>query len=234
MAVTAEESAPKQPLVLGTPNRWRGAWVPWLWIGPAVDFVVIFLVYPVVDTLRLSLYNFDSSSFVFLDNYRHVFTDHNMLVVLRNNIIWLILGTTFTVFLGLVIAVLADRVRIESLVKSAIFIPMAISFVGAGVIWNFMYQFTPAGTTQTGLLNALVTRIGLAPQAWLIDERINNLALIAVYVWMWTGFCMVILSAALKGVPTDVIEAARMDVATDLTTSFRLLVPILIPTIPLV
>ncbi len=137
-------------------------------------------------------------------------------------------------FLGLVIAVLADRVRIESLVKSAIFIPMAISFVGAGVIWNFMYQFTPAGTTQTGLLNALVTRIGLAPQAWLIDERINNLALIAVYVWMWTGFCMVILSAALKGVPTDVIEAARMDGASELNIFFRVIVPMISPTIAVV
>src|SRR5260370_17171449 len=125
MAVTAEESATKQPLVLGTPNRWRGAWVPWLWIGPAVAFVVIFLVYPVVNTLWLSLYNFDSSSFVFLDNYRHIVTDRNMLVVLRNNIIWLILGTTFAVFLGLIIAVLADRVRIESLLKSPIFIPIA-------------------------------------------------------------------------------------------------------------
>ena len=234
MAVTAEGSATKQPLVLGTPNRWRGAWVPWLWIGPAVAFVVIFLVYPVVSTLWLSLYNFDSTAFVFLDNYRHIFTDRNMLVVLRNNIIWLILGTAFTVFLGLVIAMLADRVRIESLVKSAIFIPMAISFVGAGVIWNFMYQFTPAGTTQTGLLNALVTRIGLAPQAWLIDERINNLALIAVYVWMWTGFCMVILSAALKGVPTDVIEAARMDGASELNIFFRVIVPMISPTIAVV
>src|SRR5258708_24651779 len=98
-------------------------------------------------------------------------------------------------------------------------------------MWNFMYQFTPAGTTQAGLLNALVTRIGLAPQAWLIDERINNLALIAVYVWMWTGFCMVILSPALKGVPTDVIEAAGMDAATGLNIFFPSIVPMISPTI---
>ena len=206
--------------------------VAWLWIGPAVAFVVIFLLYPVIDTLRTSFLNFDSSEFVGLDNYRQIFTNGNMLLVLRNNLLWLVLGTALTVALGLIIAVLVDRVRIESLAKAAIFIPMAISFVGAGVIWKFIYDYA-AGGQQIGLLNAIVTRFGGQPQAWLVAGG-NNIALIVVYVWMWTGFCMVILSAALKGVPTDVLEAARVDGASELSIFFRIIVPMISPTIAVV
>lgn len=215
-------------------RSWTSTLIPWIWIGPAVLFVAVFLLWPVIDTIWMSFQNFDSSQFAGLDNYRTIFTDGTMLQVLKNNIIWLVLGTGLTVVLGLIIAVLVDRVPIESLAKAAIFIPMAISFVGAGVIWRFMYQFSPAGQTQIGLLNAILTRFGGQPQAWLINPAINNLALIVVYVWMWTGFCMVILSAALKGVPSDVLEAARVDGASELTIFGRIIVPMIAPTIAVV
>jgi alpha-glucoside transport system permease protein len=145
-----------------------------------------------------------------------------------------VVGTVATVFLGLVIAVLVDRVRIESIAKAAIFIPMAISFVGAGVIWEFMYNFSPAGTTQIGFLNAILTRLGFAPHAWTIDSPFNNFALIAIYVWIWTGFCMVILSAALKSIPAEILEAARVDGANELAIFFRVTVPMISPTIVVV
>ena len=207
---------------------------PWLWVAPAVFFAVVFLVYPVINTLWLSLQNDTSTSFVGLKNYARIFTDASMLEVLRNNILWLVVGTAFTVFLGLVIAVLVDRVKIEGAAKAAIFIPMAISFVGAGVIWRFVYVSAPKGQPQTGLLDAFITRLGFSPQAWLINAPFNNFALIAVYIWMWTGFCMVILSAALKSVPTEILEAARVDGAGELTIFWRVIVPMISPTIVVV
>jgi alpha-glucoside transport system permease protein len=216
------------------PSRFRDMLVAWIWVGPAVVFVGVFLVWPVLNTIWLSFFNSDSSQFVGLKNFKFIFTDANMLEVLRNNLLWLVVGTAVTVFLGLVIAVLVDRVRIESIAKAAIFIPMAISFVGAGVIWDFMYNFTPAGTTQIGLLNATLTRFGFAPHAWLIDSPLNTFWLIAVYVWIWTGFCMVILSAALKSIPTEILEAARVDGANELAIFFRVTIPMISPTIVVV
>ncbi|HEV2236332.1 MAG TPA: sugar ABC transporter permease, partial [Ktedonobacterales bacterium] len=202
-----------------SPRRLRD-WAPWLWVAPAIIIVSVFLLYPVLNTLWLSLLSADSTRFVGLSNYGHLLTG-DLLLAVRNNLIWLVVATALTVALGLVIAVLVDRVRIEGFAKAAVFIPMAISFVGAGVIWKFVYQFAPKGETQIGLLNAILTRFGGAPQAWLINEALNNLALIAVYVWIWTGFCMVILSAALKGVPADILEAARVDGANELQIFFR-------------
>lgn len=214
--------------------RWRAPLTPWLWVGVATLMVAIFLLWPVINTIWLSLFNFDSSQFVGLANYRQIFTSHQMLTVLRNNLLWLVLATAGTVVLGLLIAVLVDRVKIESAAKATIFVPMAISFVGAGVIWKFVYDYEPPGVAQIGLLNAIITRFGFQPQAILQSAAINNFALIAVYVWMWTGFCMVILSAALKGVPADVIEAARVDGASEIAIFFRVIVPMISPTIAVV
>lgn len=234
MDVAASESVAvaQEKRQVRRPNRDR--FIAWVWIGPAIVFVGVFLIYPVLYTLWLSLQNSDSSRFVGLKNYATIFSDRNMLEVLRNNILWILLGTILTVVLGLIIAVIADRVKVEVVAKSAIFIPMAISFVGAGVIWRFVYLYAPAGQTQTGLLNAIITRLGFQPQAWLISPAINNLALIAVYVWMWTGFCMVLLSAALKGVPADVLEAARVDGANEFSIFIRIIVPMITPTIVVV
>jgi len=224
----ARSVPPRKPLNL------RDLIVPWLWIGPAVIFVLVFLVYPVLNTLWLSLQNADSSQFGGLRNFARIFTDSAMLGVLGNNLLWIILGTAATVALGLLIAVLVDRVRFEGAAKAAIFIPMAISFVGAGVIWKFVYNYDAPGQPQIGLLNAILTRLGGQPQAWLINPAINNFALIAVYVWMWTGFCMVILSAALKGVPAEILEAARVDGASEVAIFFRIIVPMISPTIAVV
>ncbi len=207
---------------------------PWLWILPAVVLVAVFLLYPLIRTIWLSLLDPSSTDFVGLDNYRIIFTNSLFLQVLRNNIIWLILGTIFTVALGLIIAVLVDRTKIESIAKAAIFIPMAISFVGAGIIWKFVYAYNAPGTPQTGLLNAIVTKFGGLPQAWLNTPGINNVALIVIYVWIWTGFCMVILSAALKSIPADVLEAARVDGASEISIFFRVIVPLISPTIAVV
>jgi alpha-glucoside transport system permease protein len=221
----------------GSPKRrirWRQLINPWLWAGPAILFALIFLIWPVLDTIWFSFYNFDSSEFIGLQNYTRIFTSPTWLIVLRNNILWLVLATAGTVLLGLIIAVLVDRVRIESAAKAVIFIPMAISFVGASVIWLFMYAYAPQGSPQIGLLNAVLTGLGGTPIAWLQQTNINNFALIAIYVWMWTGFCMVILSAALKGVPADLIEAARVDGASELQIFFRIIIPTISPTIVVV
>jgi alpha-glucoside transport system permease protein len=231
MATTVAQPA-TPPAGEVTPRR-LSEWAPWIWVAPAIIVVSVFLFYPVLNTLWLSFLNADSSRFVGLSNYGHLFNG-DLLLAVRNNLIWLVLATAFTVALGLIIAVLVDRVRIEAAAKAAVFIPMAISFVGAGVIWKFIYQFAPKGETQIGLLNAVLTRFGFAPQAWLINQGVNNLALIAVYVWMWTGFCMVILSAALKGVPAEVLEAARVDGANELQIFYRVIAPMIAPTIAVV
>jgi len=232
-------------------RRW---WTPWLWLAPALALLGVFLVYPVVDTLRRSFLDERSKSFVGFDNYRFIIENPQPLVsdthsALLNNVMWLTLFTTATVALGLTLAVLTGRVRYEAVAKSAIFIPMAISFVAASVIWRFMYEFN----TDIGTVNATVTSLGGEPTAWLQDTgapqtwltergpdtlprpiQINNLALILVGVWMWTGFAMVILSAGLKGISTEVLEAARVDGANEWQIFRRIILPILSPTIMVV
>ena len=126
------------------------------------------------------------------------------------------LVTGISVSLGLIIAVLIDRVKYEQVAKSLIFLPMAISFVGASVIWRFIYAYRPADAEQIGLLNAIVTGLGFEPVGWLVNPAINNFALIAIMIWLQTGFCMVLLSSAVKGVPDDVLEAARVDGANEI------------------
>lgn len=206
----------------------------WIWIAPAAILALIFLVYPTLQTVAWSFYSANSEVFVGFKNYGTIFTDSTMLEVLRNNIIWLILATIGTVLLGLIIAVLADRVRIESAIKAAIFLPMALSFVAASVIWKFVYDYQPPGQSQVGLLNAIATGFGHLPNGWLVNAPGNNLALIVIYIWMWTGFCMVILSASLKGVPTEILEAARCDGAGEVRIFWRIIVPMISPTIVVV
>lgn len=210
------------------------SWSAWFWIAPALILLGVFFIWPLIDTVILSLENRDSTVFVGLKNYKTIFTQPDLLGVLKNNLIWLVVATILTVGLGLLVAVLVDRVRIESIIKSALFIPMAISFVGAGVIWRFMYIYEPSNTTQIGLLNAILSIFHIPPQTWTINEAFNNFALIAVYVWMWTGFSMVIISAALKGIPDDVIEAAKIDGASRWTMFWRVTVPMIAPTLGVV
>jgi alpha-glucoside transport system permease protein len=216
---------------------------PVMWLLPAILPLLVFLIYPVIHTAVLSLKNANSTEYLGFKNYTNIFTDESMLLVLRNNLLWLVAFTAVTVILGLVIAVLADRVKYESTVKAAIFLPMAISFVAAGVIWKFMYWYQPADMPQLGTINAFFTTLfsNFEPRAWLQETSDNawlpstpNWALIAVGVWMWVGFAMVILSASLKGIPESLLEAARMEGANELQIFFKVTLPLMMPTIAVV
>ncbi len=217
------------------PERRRAKVRPWLWLLPALAFLFVFLLYPTIGTLLLAFRDRGDTQFVGLENFIYVFTTSGTLNALRNNVLWLVFFTSFTVGFGLLIAVLVDRVRYESFAKSVIFVPLAISFVAAGVIWSFMYAYQPASRAQTGTLNAVVTSTGADPIAWLINgPLLNNLALILVGVWMWTGFCLVILSAGLKGISSELLEAARVDGANEFQVFRNIIVPLLLPTIAVV
>ncbi len=208
---------------------------PWLYIIPAMFLLFFFLVYPSINTLYISFFNYNSEKFVGIQNYFYCFTNEIMLNSFRNNALWVILFVPLTVSLGLIIAVLADRVKYESIVKSIIFMPMAISFVGAGVIWKFVYAYRPASAAQTGILNALRSFFQLEPLPWLIIRPwLNNFCLIVVGVWIWTGFCMVILSASYKGIPRELLEAARVDGATEFKIFWKIILPLMKPTIAVV
>ncbi len=207
---------------------------PWLWLLPAFLFLLVFLVYPTINTVILSLQDKFSKDFVGLKNYEYFFTTGDTLTALRNNAIWLVLLTFLSVAGGLAIAVLFDRVRYESIAKSLVFLPLAISFVGAGVIWRFMFAYAPAGAAQTGTLNAIITGFGFQPVTWLQDAPLNTIALVTVGAWTWTGFCMVILSAALKGIGPELLDACRIDGANELQVFRYLTFPLLLPTIAVV
>lgn len=200
---------------------------PWLYLAPALLLLGVFLVYPVIQTMYLSLLDSRSEQFVGLDNYIFLLTSPSALVVFRNNLLWLVLFTGLTVSLGLMFAVLMNQVRYEAVAKSVIFIPMAVSFTAAAVIWRFMYLYEPAEFQQTGLVNAVVTGLGMEPVAWITDRSVNNFALIASGVWMWTGFALVVISAGLKGIPTEIIEAARVDGASEVQIFWRVILPML-------
>lgn len=234
-------------------DEWQSRLQPFVFVGPAVAMLLWFLALPVVRTFWFSLFNRDgppqgwlnlsdlsgsfaalSERFVGLDNYIAVFTDRLMLEAFRNNIMWIVFGATLTVIFGLLIAVLADRSGFERLGKSAIFLPMAISFVGAGVIWNFIYEVRPVNAPQIGLLNAIVVGLGGEPQpwpAWTAISPWNNLFLIVIVIWLQTGYAMVLFSAALKGIPADLMEAGRVDGANEIQIFFRIMVPYIMGTI---
>jgi alpha-glucoside transport system permease protein len=206
---------------------------PWLWLLPAFGFLGVFLVYPMVGTIVTSLQDKFAKKFVGLTNYAWFFGSEDALTALKNNLLWLIFLTLLTVGIGLLIAVLVDRVRYESIAKSVIFVPLAISMVAAGVVWLYMYQYNPPGTTQTGTLNAAIGAVGVAPVPWLQveDLSVNTFMLIIVMAWMWTGFAMVIISAALKGINPELLEAARVDGATELQVFRGIIFPLLVPTL---
>jgi alpha-glucoside transport system permease protein len=214
-----------------------GRWRPWLFVGPALLLIAFFLVYPTVMTIVRSFFGRGTILFgptveyVGLKNWRYVLTNPIMLTALRNNALWAVLFTSCTVGFGLILAVLLDRVRYEKIVKSIIFIPAAISMVGASVVWKFVYAYRPAHLEQIGILNAIVVSFGGEPVGWLIERPwINNLSLIVVGIWMWTGFCMVILSAAYKNIPRPLLEAARIDGANEWRVFRNIILPLLAPT----
>jgi alpha-glucoside transport system permease protein len=224
-------------LVRLLPDRFRPRVRPWVWVWPALFFVTAFLVLPAIGTAIASFQN-STGQFVGFKNYANQLGDFpsgGAWIAIRNNAYWLVLYTGFVLAFGLALAVLFDRVRYETFVKSLIFMPMAISSVALGVIWKFMYWYQPPGAVQTGTANAIITTLfHTDPRIWIQDPKINNFAIIAAAVWGITGFSMVILSAALKGIPADLLEAARVDGAGELTIFRRVIFPLMMPTVVVV
>jgi len=231
-------------LVRRLPDKSRPQVRPWIWVGPALILVAGFLLLPALGTIVQSFEN-NAGTWVGFNNYASQFADFpsgGAWVAIRNNVIfWLIFYTVFTLVFGLVLAVLFDRVRYESIVKSLIFMPMAISSVALGIIWIFMFQYSTPGESQVGTLNAIITFFHHDPVVWLQDQWpsdkfnvLNNLALIGAATWGITGFAMVILSAALKGIPGELLEAARVDGAGEITIFRRVIFPLMMPTIVVV
>jgi alpha-glucoside transport system permease protein len=206
-------------------QQWRDRLLPFVFVGPAVAILIWYLALPSIRTFWISLFDADNINFVGLQNYVAVFTDRDMFVAFRNNVMWIVFGATLSVVFGLLVAVLADRSRFERLAKTLIFLPMAISMVGAGVIWNMIYNVKPS----IGMLNAIYTGLtGQDPIAWTASAQLqpwNNLFLIVILIWLQTGYSMVLFSAALKGIPVDIIEAGRVDGANEVQIFFRIMIP---------
>ncbi|MGI8576245.1 MAG: carbohydrate ABC transporter permease [Egibacteraceae bacterium] len=225
-------------LVERMPPRLSNAVKPYVFIGPALFVVTIFLVYPFVRTIFISFFDERSENFVGVDNYVDIVTDPALRSAMFNNLLWIAFVPTLCVAIGLIVAVLADRLppRAEQVSKSIIFTPMAISAVGASTIWLFIYAWRPEGTGQIGLLNAIWTGLGQDPIAWVQVStfRLNTFLLLIIMIWTQTGFAMVLLSSAIKGVPTDTIEAARIDGASEIQIFWRVTVPQISSTIAVV
>ena len=200
--------------------RWAERVRPYVYVGPALIMLGFFLVYPLVATIYFSITLGGG-----LQNYADLFADPEVRRALVNNLIWLVVATGGSVLIGLIIAQLFDRVKRESLAKTFVFLPLALSMVGASVIWRFMYIWRPEGQPQIGLINAILTTFGAPPISLLQEVPINTLALVAIMVWLQTGFAMVILSAAIKGVGSELLEAARIDGANELQVFTRIIIP---------
>lgn len=178
---------------------------------PAVIMISIGLLYPAINNILLSFKNPAGLEWVGLDNYKVIFTDPSQLQVLRNTAIWVILTPIAATFIGLVYAVLIDRARFEKFAKALIFLPMAISLVGASIIWKFVYDYKATEQDQIGVLNAVLKGIGVDTYRFLLTEPWNTLFLIVIMIWVQAGFAMTILSAAIRNIPEDIVEAARLD-----------------------
>lgn len=209
------------------PDKVADALRPYVFITPAVALLGFFLVFPAVGTVARSFTD-DGGA---LENYKWAFTDPAMHIAFRNNVLWLVFGTGGAVLLGLLIATLVDRIKHETIAKTLIFIPMAISMVGAAVIWRFMYYWRPESASQIGFFNAIWTWLGNSPVAFMQKIPLNTFALILIMVWLMTGFAMVILSAAIKGVPDEIIEAAEIDGANSIAIFFKIILPSIKPSV---
>jgi len=202
-----------------------------IFIAPAFIVLFVFILYPVFETIRLSFFDKYGREFVGIYNYLWAIKDPEFRRGILNNLGWLLVVPTLSTFFGLVIATLADKIWWGTFAKSIIFMPMAISFVGAGVIWKFIYEYRGPGDEQIGLLNAIIVSFGFEPQAWITIPIWNNLFLMAIMIWIQTGLALVIFSAALRGIPKEMLEAARMDGASELRIFISIIIPFLEQTI---
>ena len=219
------------------PEQIGAAVRPFAFAGPAMVLLGFYLVYPAVNTFILSFQNSDGDEFVGFANFQRIFTEDTYLISIRNSVIWVILVPIVAVVIGLGFATLADKLgrRTETATKSLIFLPMAISFVGASVVWTFIYNFRPEGFgQQIGLLNAVKVATGSDPVNWIQLPLWNNLFLMVILIWLQTGFAMVILSSAIKGVPVDEIEASRIDGANEWQVFRKIVIPSIASTLVVV
>jgi alpha-glucoside transport system permease protein len=215
-------------LVTRLPEQYRHYVLPFVFVGPALVLLSVFLVYPTVVTFKLSFQDKNGEGFVGLDNYGDIFTDPATLEALRNSVLWVIIVPALAVGIGLAFAVLSDKLgsKGEAFSKSFIFMPMAISFVGASIVWRFVYSFRPEGFgEQIGILNGLMVAFGNEPVSWLLQQPWNNFYLMVILVWLQVGFAMVILSAGIKSVPEEIIEAGRIDGASEFRVFWKIIIP---------
>ncbi len=207
---------------------------PWIFVAPAIVLLSVYLAYPALATLYYSFFDANSEAFVGLANYQWAIGNDGFRQAVLNNVLWILVVPLASTAFGLLIAVLADQVSWEAIAKAFIFMPMAISFVGASIIWNFVYDFNAPGNPQIGILNAMITSLGFEPVNWLNQQPLNNFLLMVILIWIQTGFAMVILSSALKGVPDETLEAARIDGANPIEIFFRIMIPQIASTIAVV
>ena len=198
-----------------------------IFLGPAALLLLIGLVIPAVQTTYQSFLGADGKKMVGLANYQWIFGTEANWVFLRNTALWIVITPILSTVLGLTLALLMDRMRRESLPKSLIFMPMAISFVGASIIWGLVYEYRDPAETQVGLLSAFVSLFGIEPPNWLLWQPWNTFLLIIIMIWIQVGFAMVVLSAAIKAIPMDVTEAAMLDGATGWKLFSKVTVPMI-------
>jgi alpha-glucoside transport system permease protein len=214
--------------------HWQTAIRPWLFLAPAIILLTVYLIYPFFETLFLSFHDKSGDEFVGLANYNWAFNDSQFRQSIFNNLLWLLVVPAACTVFGLVIAALTDRIWWGSLAKSLVFMPLAISFVGASVIWKFVYDYRGEGQEQIGILNAIVQWFGVSPQVWISMPFWNSFFLMVILIWIQTGFATVILGAALRGIPEDTIEAATIDGAGPFKIFYRIMVPQIMGTIIMV
>jgi alpha-glucoside transport system permease protein len=207
------------------PQRLAQGVIPYVFLLPAFGMITLMLLYPTVQTINYSFANNDSTAYVGFDNYRAVLTNSVFWLSITNNILWLLIVPAATVALGVVVALFADRLSSqgEKVAKSFVFLPMAISFVGAATIWRLVYNLD----ADTGLLNAIITGFGGTAQDWLRFDtaRLNSLLMMVILIWLQTGFAMILLSGAIKGVPEETLEASRLDGANERQVFFQVIIP---------
>ncbi len=212
----------------GLPPRLSSGLMPYAYLAPGFGLVCLMLVYPALQTILYSFANKDSTAYVGVDNYRDIFNSEAFRSSIFNNVLWLLVVPAVTVVLGIAVAVLADRLSAtgEKVAKSTVFLPMAISFVGASAIWTLVYDWDP-GDEQTGLLNAIWTSFGGEAVTWLqiSSGKLNSLLLMVILIWLQVGFAMILLSSAIKGVPEDTLEAARIDGASSWNIFSKVVIP---------
>jgi alpha-glucoside transport system permease protein len=213
------------------PSKW---FIAGGFVGPALVLLTAGLLYPAFGTIVNSFQFRTSPEFIGFDNYIRAFTEPAFLLVLGNTALWVLVAPLLATFIGLVYAVVVDRSRFEKFAKALVFLPMAISMVGASIIWRFVYEFKPAGTDQTGLLNQLIVWLGGSPVQFLLERPGNTFLLMVVLIWIQTGFAMTLLSASIRAIPTDIVEAARLDGLSGFGMFWRITIPSIRPALVVV